>query len=343
MSARMMSARFPSTCYKCMGIIHRGDSIYYDKSGDKGRKAWHVKCHDDIQPQQDQQPTPAPAPAPARIRDNGRESVSFDSAAAILDTWRAEPVNAKNRAHWRFHGHKHGGSDWIGIDGTPQDVARIASEGWLEGLQRMRDALRDLGDITPPQSVRRRRVWTDHGDSVDMQRVYAGRSDVAFSRCARVTRTAPAVVTLVCNTSIGHTHHPDELFWRGAAAAAVSDALTEAGYHVRIVLQNYGKLATTHDPILDLRVILKDERSPLDLSTLCGTLCLPGFTRSIVYGAMFGMDKREIDGHLNIPKTYTAAPGEIAGFEQCKDAESARAFVIATLESFANGREPLAA
>ena len=226
----------------------------------------------------------------------------FDSVAALVDyasatDYTKTTTDASDMLKMRFNRVNDLDAEWFGIQpGTvPMTTAQsLAAHGWPEGVERIRESLDNLGEIIAPVSIRRRRVWADQGDAVDMGKVWAGNCESAWSRTARLTTRAPAVVTIWIPLSISYKAAADALFWRGAALVAVADALTTAGYSV-------GINAYKHDPvcvklrsnstkkqrgdIVDIVTTVKAPDAPLDVSTLAACVANPCFIRGLSYAA----------------------------------------------------------
>lgn len=175
------------------------------------------------------------------------------------------------------------GTGWTGIEnwlGAPTfaEFERRLHEGWGEGVDKLRAI--PVGETPTPQSVRRRRVKGDHGDAVDMQAVYRGSLDKAWQRCVRQNRSGPRQVTIVCNLSCNAHIEASTLFWRGASALRVAEALTEAGYAVAIIGACAGA-GMDKNKTLDVfqAIEIKAIDAPLDMSALAALVCMPGFKR----------------------------------------------------------------
>ena len=209
----------------------------------------------------------------------------YDSARAMMDA-ASVPIteSEKGSAIWHtiWNGTEHiGEADWYGVDdGRPDTVRNLAQRGWPEGVARLNHALAELPAITPPQSIRRRRVWSDQGDSLDMPRIWAGRSDVAWQRCKRSMQRAPAVVTLYCNMAASSMTTAEQMFWRGAAVLRLADYLTHAGYNVEVIAATAAAHVGIGENLRTLQTVqIKPARGPLELNTLAAVVCLSGFYR----------------------------------------------------------------
>ena len=226
---------------------------------------------------------------------------------------------------------------WYGLEPGPGAVRDAVAQGWPEGVRRINEALADLrDDIAPPVSVKRRRVRSDHGAEVDMSAYWRGRADIAWTDCRRTSTRAPQVVTIAAQISAPGKTHSGDLFWRGAAVLKLADLLTAAGYHVRIdAVRHVRHGYTDHPGRLLQRVTVKEATAPLDVESLAAVLCLSGFFRMFLFACMCSMLYKVQKG-CGFTERYQAAPGEVAGVEDCTDADTARAWIRAQLEAITN-------
>lgn len=358
MAARRRSSLFRGRCAKCSKPFDKGAEIYYDKSLPKGSRTWHADCGAPA-------PTPAPLPQPEapqppqalpagvqylKTRSASGDVLQYvkaDSLRALHD-YRATVRNDANREHWqsvtpeeRPNGPRElrsGALAWFGASGP--ETRRILDSGdWPEGVQRMLDTIGKIQSTAQPMDSRRRRRWTDQGDTVDMARVWAGRSEVAWQRCARTTTRAPAPVTIALNLAQSFVTPAEQLFWRGAAALLLADALTEAGYNVEIEAWN------TVSDIQDGRskptdfavgVTVKDARAPLDLNALAVSCAFGGFFRVEIFQAACALPLA-VDAGLGAPQKFRDVVTEATDprrpiiCEGITNAESARKWIADAL------------
>lgn len=173
--------------------------------------------------------------------------------------------------------------EWYGLgrEGTAGTLAQIVREGWPEGRA---SAHQLAAQLTAPvlRPRRRRRVWADTGDSIDMQRMYSGQLDRAWQRTRREAQGMPPALTLVVPVHAPAVVGADALVWRAAAALAVVQAWTAAGYSVAVVAAARGKYsAADHDDTREYatNVAVKPARARLDPSALVASMH-PGVFRS---------------------------------------------------------------
>jgi len=274
--------------------------------------------------------------------DASRVYQDFDSlqAALALNTFCGK--HKINQQTWANIGNgtnanAAGGESWFGIVGGVEAVRDAITHGWPAGVRRMREAMDDLGeDIARPRSVRRARIKRDHGQEVDMQAMWRGRADIAWTDCTRQVRTTAQVITIAANiTALRHVD-ASALFWRGAAVLKLADMLTEAGYNVRIVaVRKTEKAYQDHRAILQ-RVTVKEPTAPLDMNALASTVCLSGFFRVVLFLNQCAVNLK-ITESLGNSEVYTAQDGEIAGVERCMSREAARQWVIDAVAQIDSG------
>lgn len=229
-----------------------------------------------------------------RKRDNTHmvsimwESVTEPAKAARLIKDEAR----RNRAVRFAEGNTESGTSsqvWLGAPSFAVLKERLTT-GWPEGVERlMKIALRDFDTV----SIRRRRYRSDQGDEVDMQAVWRGDMSRAWTRTRRQARAGGVrTVTIVCNLGGSAATASDKLFWRGASALRLADALTTAGYNVAIIGGEVGEQAGLEKDVQIAQFVqIKDADQPLDLSALAAITCMAGFFRTALFaGIIVGAD-----------------------------------------------------
>lgn len=322
MSARLISAVFPGKCPVCGTAYAKGAPIYFDKAGERGRKAW-CRAHGERPAWQPEsaplfdEPEPAPkferadmapmTPSAPEVLRGPVGNVYIRRFESLSDLGRyvltAQPeamdedARKRNRhtANEVIDGRLYGGMKWSGLDknehrqGEKLAVAqaRLYAEGWPRGLQMLQGLLDSFSDALPaPRSVRRRRTWGDQGDSVDMGRVWSGDLSRAWSRTAAREVRCASVATIYINASLSANQPQQVAFWRGAAGVVLADILTRAGYSVEIyacTTMRGTDARTTKDAAVTL-ALAKAAGAPLDLSALAA-ICSPAATRSHAFAA----------------------------------------------------------
>lgn len=203
----------------------------------------------------------------------------------------------KPKAGGRSYGGSYG-PEWLGLKPgqgySVQAVAKIVNEGWQDGADRLKAAVKALSPPVPV-NIRRRPAWGEQGDEVCMDRVRAGRLDQAWRFTPRTAvgsgkRNVTVVVDSIAAAVIG----ADTMFWRGAAAVSLAETLTDAGYNVQMVSAFRGQCQDT----VVCRVVVKPYTAPFDLLTAAACLAMPGFFRCLGHAWGYGhlVLNREIFG-----------------------------------------------
>jgi hypothetical protein len=247
----------------------------------------------------------------------------FDSVESFLqEAVRTNPICSSNghSIYWGSDPEERFGMSEPRGGWSLKNVARVVSRGWTDGADRMSESMAKL-DAPASRDRRRRRVWRDHGDSIDMDRVRMGRLDSAWEATGTRVVTAPRRVRVICQIGAVGLVDADEMFWRGAAACKLAESLISAGFDVAIYGASYSKLlTTTGNPPYTLQTFaIKPYSVPFDLANVAGVTALPGFFRALLlnWRAMFA--EMPIEGsisntkeHLHVEYLDDVDAGEVA-------------------------------
>ncbi len=229
---------------------------------------------------------------------------------------------------------------WLGV-GSYDAVRRIVREGWPQGVARL-DAL--TAEVPPVVGLRRRPVRGDHGDELDIHAINTGNADRAWTRRQRrVTVGGRANVCIHVHISAAATVKSEALFWRGAAAVKLSDALTEAGYDVEIVGQLAGVGMNANGPKLGLcdTFTIKSSGMPLDKNSVASVVCLAGFMRTFGF-AHYTRIPMAVRGSYGWPTHHL--PDDlrerqmVTGLENACNAQTASAFIQQAIQQITAGQ-----
>lgn len=220
-------------------------------------------------------------------KGNPVSCLHFESTHELLTT---EPESGRYRKlnAVAFEGIKSSsyGADrkWWGESSLDVALTKLR-DGWPEGLKRGLLFIERLS--FPPKhvpTVRRVIRRGDHGDEVDMQRVYRGDLDTAWSRRVKGpgSMLAKPTVTILCNTGINVSQNSEDLFWTGAVVASMASWLVESGRSVRVLSHQYSK-EVSRGVDTYTSVVVKDFTSPLDLEILFGQTALGAMHRYAMF------------------------------------------------------------
>lgn len=187
----------------------------------------------------------------------------------------------------------------MGVSKLPE-VAATVRTGWQDGAGKL-EAARDKLDIPRIPCVRRRAVWSDRGDSVDMPRVYAGRLDQAWRRVAMGKSRGTPRVRIVVDAIAPAMLDADAMFWKGAAAALLADQLTAAGYAVEVISAFRGDDGGDERRV---SVVVKPFSGPASLCDLAASCASPAFFRIIGHAYVAGHDPGCYNGSMSVNTIY---------------------------------------
>ncbi len=269
--------------------------------------------------------------------DNG----NYDSVIDFLNAANNECRNKENQGVVTEYTKTGDKFDWYGADcRTGNDVQQKLRDGWPQGRAKC-EAMMDKIDTSNlvPQDRRRRQIRADMGDHIDMNMVYAGELDRAWTTAKRQLSSSPQRVDILANMLCSGADDESVLFWRGVAAIVLCDKLEAAGYMVRIVVGFGGTLWGNGK--VSCRITVKDHGSPLDITTATSVI-MPGFFRAIGHGWIAG----HCEGKINNPgisvERGKIEPGELDLSHGVKSESSAIAWIKSQIDKL-NGPSDMAA
>lgn len=113
------------------------------------------------------------------------------------------------------------------------DVRAELNKIWPEAAQEIKEMAQELrGSMPQAKSRKRKRKWSEDEGEVDVDRLMQNRDDYYEGHKREVANATIGNIALLCN--LDWNCSPKDIFWRGAATAAVADILEEDGYIVEI-------------------------------------------------------------------------------------------------------------
>lgn len=160
---------------------------------------------------------------------------SLAEAAAVNDLPFVCQANAKNGYYTPS---RWAGDYWFCSDRSARstaDVQRLLTEPLFpQGVARI-ESLAEKITAPTPRSRRRKPRRGAQGDDLDMQRVWQGDLEHAWTEVKREQTVGPARVLIAVNVAGSACVDAAEFACRGAAALALASALQTAGFTVSIV------------------------------------------------------------------------------------------------------------
>jgi len=236
---------------------------------------------------------------PVSRDSDGIDRITFDSVGqAVVDATTDYAQNEGNRVflaeRMAFHMSDAVGDEWTNFYTRSKllDVIANPPQHLLDSVEQMRQSLVD--EISPPVSTRRRiRRNQDFGDELTPESVLV-RSLTPWERMTRENQPKRSVIIGV-NLTVHGDQKPEHLLWRGAAAAALADILTQRGMNVEIVaFWTIGTMSSTSRMVV-ARYIVKRPDMPLDLGAVSVALAEIAFARLV---ALYGL-ARHMTGVLH--------------------------------------------
>lgn len=267
-------------------------------------------------------------------------NASYDSVIDFLNAANNDLRHKDSRSTRDEYTKTESRGRWYGADcDTGNDVQRKLRDGWQEGREKVENMLGKLDTSSlVPLDRKRRLVRSDMGDSIDMNRVYAGELDTAWTVAKRQSTRGPQRVDIVTNMICHGGEDSDVLFWRGACAIALSDKLESAGYMVRLIVGFGGEHDSTK---VSCRVTVKDHGMPLDISTVSSVI-IPGFFRAIGHGWIAGHTPYKCSNPGIGVGLCKVEPGEIVLSHEIRNEQTAIAAAMKIIAKI-NGDEQEAA
>lgn len=209
------------------------------------------------------------------------------------------------------------GDTWYGRGvSTVQQIEDTVAHGWPEGLTRINTILRGMGHVPQVRSVRRRKMQTDFGDSLDIQKVYAGQLDTAWTRAARAEgKQALGPHTVLLVNVDGHAAlRSDSLFWRGAVATHLTDLLIASGRNVEIISYTVATNCYAEDPwgTKTLTAVkVKKFMECADMERIAATTAYTPFLRYYLFRVMLAQNVRVVEGLGRPDYEYTPTAADL--------------------------------
>lgn len=255
-------------------------------------------------------PAPAPEPVPVPI-PSGQDAKLIGKAPGSFflrfNSVEESIQRARNVLPGFIAEHKYLTADphWTGRRYDSQEPAALidaALKPWAPDLQtyrEFREAVdREIPDVYAECITRKRCLSEDTGQDFDVDRLMAGEPDfwVDYKRAQRRSFRGRMVRILV-HTGGNCAKRPEQIFWRGVAAIALTDILEEAGY--RVTLEAVLPIADLTRPGHDYLAVtnLKLPEMPVNVERiLCGVSAW--FFRTVGFVNFWCNSETQLTGNL---------------------------------------------
>lgn len=202
----------------------------------------------------------------------------FDDMLALIahtpDRLSADEICSRTMAN--------SGKDWAGIDGGVPAVMDAIKTGWSEGVAAMGKV--DMPTVAAARTFKRTRRRGEFGYTIDMDDVRNGNLYRAWTRAERGSATGPRNVTILANVGCNAGIRAEQLMWRGVAYLVLADALTNAGYNVRVIIgTGTAGVNTARTFNTASTCTVKDFDEPLNIDTLATACAMAGVKRYLFH------------------------------------------------------------
>jgi len=216
---------------------------------------------------------------------------------AVIDALAdyAQTDSSRELIRERFAIHTSGSGDrWANYYTREKLLAAIANPPTelVDAVDQMRAEL--TAELAPPATPRRRvRHGQEFGDELDSDR-WLVRDLAPWDRNVREMQPK-RTVTIGVNLTVSAGQRAEELLYRGAAAVALADILTQRGVNVGIVAFWSISDMSRQCPKVVGRYVVKRPDMPLDLGSVTTALSEIAFARLV---ALYGL-ARHVPGRLH--------------------------------------------
>lgn len=184
-----------------------------------------------------------------------------------------------------------------------EDIARAVRSPWPEGAERVASLVAALkeSDLPQPRSIRRRvRFSEDAGDEVCLDRLDAGLPYWRTTR--REGSIGPSVLTIAVQIGAPGFRQAESLFWRGAAAIALTELLEEAGYSVELWGYSYAQDVYVGSGNAFQAVKVKGGEDRIDVHALASATA-GWYFRTVIFGGYYCTPNATVDPGLGCQAT----------------------------------------
>ena len=226
----------------------------------------------------------------------------WDNAAELAGTITYE--RSHNRAYWEEQKlrYRSGQDRWLGFYNY-DSLKHAIEHGWPEAMRKTEKFTVKLPRI---KGIVRRKKRADFGDEVDIQAIYSGDLDTAWTTFERVQteKLGSDNITVLVNLSTSCNVDAGNAFWKGAAACVLVDNLVRMGKSVEVIAFDMGHTVCRGYNNINL-VPVKDFEYPMDREHMHAILS-PGFHRGFLFKAIIksaDMWGKDVASNLGFPET----------------------------------------
>jgi len=303
MTPRLIPARFKGKCRICGKAVAPGTAVWFAKHygvrceacgphtaadaplpSKKGNKKYPPAAVPELPPGQQ----PMTGEKAAQVDADGIHRYEFGSVTEAVQTALTDFAQSDHNAEFLRNrmGQALSGKDpWANRFTRDRFLSELVSpkSSLFEAVDKMRARLVESVEL-PSRPRRRIRHGQDTGEDIDIDR-WLARDPYCWDRNVREQQPSRNV-TIGCNLSVNAAARSADLLYRGAAALALADILTQQGVNVEIVC--FDSVRGPTDVVRQgvIRYVVKAGTMPLDIAAVAFAMCEIAFFR--VIGAVGG-------------------------------------------------------
>lgn len=190
--------------------------------------------------------------------------------------------------------------------------------GLVAAVEDMKRRIEDIVE-TPVRERRKVRRNREDGEELDAQAVLERRAD-GWSDIHH-TPVPKHSITVAVNLTVASFCSASHLLYRGAAAAALADLLTQSGHSVEVI--GFVAVKNLSDQTRDmvLRVPLKRSDTPMDLTSLSVAAAEIGFFRVVMIACLGRVTPGRVHEGFGTVRSMRPEELKAAGVDVCMDAD----------------------
>lgn len=255
-----------------------------------------------------------------REMENGRVSFEWDTLKELLED--IEEAKQKSCAQFTAGSYIDDPESWYGC-GSEAEYMHHLQNGWPELRQQLEKMMEDAIPLLPQFHNKtierhRKRKRADHGDELDMGRVWNGELDTAWVAPHHTERESITTkrITVAIDISTSCQRSNNQCMWRAALATVLCDKLAAAGKSFEVYATSrqsrvwYNDVRTLHTAFC-----IKRTSEPLVLDTLC-TMVSVGMQRACNFRSFHTALDGQVKSHY---ATYDVHDGLPATLQERRD------------------------
>lgn len=234
------------------------------------------------------------------VKSKEEETFVIDMNVSDFGKIYNRPVSSFNIEHEKSSnidlrvGERPSASSWYGGLKNKSEAISIIRDGWPDGVKRIRELKTSIETSIPKfQRPMRKGNWSNDGSEVNIDRAMAGNWDNAWRSTKKINVAGSRQFINItvcwggnCNLSA------EELFWTGASATTICDALESMGHRCKITAihmgEHYNRDGGNYKSAL--RINIKEYNEPLRINSVAGILCHAGIFRTLGFHAILQHD-----------------------------------------------------